>query len=66
MNGFELLKIEESNDIVIDTLKKEKKYIKQKRNLEEKRYLTNSLIQVLYEAHYLHNSLYWLSELVQK
>ena len=32
MNGFELLKIEESNDIDIDTLKKEKKYKKQKRN----------------------------------
>ena len=35
MNGFELLKIEESNDIVIDTLKKEKniKNIKNKKEI---------------------------------
>ena len=50
MNGFELLKIEESNDIVIDTLKKEKKYKKykkQKRNLERKINLTNDEVNKL-------------------
>ena len=47
MIGFELLKIEESNDIVIDTIKKERKYKKQKRNLERKKYLTKDEVNKL-------------------